>query len=331
MLSRTANAIYWIARYLERAENAARFIDVNCNLSLDLPPWTPPQWLPLVMTTGDDRWFMKKYKQANEENVVSFLLFDAEYGNSVISCIERVRELALTVREVFSLEIFEAINSFHLQLKSARKQARKEATDRWLGETRRFSHHLSGCMNATMTHDEAWHFFQLGAYLERAEKTSRIIDVKYFYLLPSPEYVDSALDNLHYYSLLNSTSGLEMYLRKWGLVNPLNVIDFLILERSFPRAVLFCVLRAMESLQAITGMPGMSSPNQAEQRLGLIHDDLNSAKADAIIAKGLHEFIDHLQLAINDVHSSIHGCFFDIPLPEGTDGTRPAEPRDSAH
>jgi uncharacterized alpha-E superfamily protein len=161
-----------------------------------------------------------------------------------------------------------------------------------------------------MTHGEAWHFCQLGRMIERADKTSRILDVKYFILLPKPTDVGTPYDDVQWLALLRSASALEMYRQRHGRISPVNVVKFLVLDKEFPRAVLHCLTRANESLHAISGTPPGSFSNSAEQRLGQLRAELAYTQAEEVISGGLHEFIDDFQKRLNNVGEAVYESFF---------------------
>jgi uncharacterized alpha-E superfamily protein len=165
-------------------------------------------------------------------------------------------------------------------------------------------------MDATMTHGEGWHFGRMGRLLERADKTSRILDVKYFMLLPQVDYVGSPYDSLQWTALLKSASAFEMYRKAYRTITPTQVAGFLILDRYFPRSAHYCVVKAAESLHAITGTPADRYANVAEQRLGRLAAELDFADIGETIAGGLHEYLDNFQTRLNDIGTSIHQTFF---------------------
>ncbi len=167
-----------------------------------------------------------------------------------------------------------------------------------------------GVTDATMTHGEGWHFCQLGRSIERADKTSRILDVKYFILLPSPADVGTPYDDVQWSALLRSASALEMYRQRHGRILPASVVEFLVLDREFPRAVLFCLTKANESLHAISGSAMGGFANRPEQQLGQLRAELAYASAKQIIERGLHEFVDNLQQRLNAIGASISDAFF---------------------
>ncbi len=316
MLSRVADSIYWMSRYVERAENVARFIDVNLNLSLDLGPDAPHQWDPLIYTTGDEEDFYSRYGEATQSNVLAFLTFDPKNPNSILSCLRGARENARTVREMISSTMWEELNKFFLLVRDASPQQVVAAPFEFFHQIRQAGYVLEGSTEATMSHGEAWHFRRLGRLLERADKTSRILDVKYFLLLPSVGDVGTSLDTTQWAALLKSASALEAYRKVQGRIAPASVAQFLLLDRDFPRAVYFCLLRAEQSLLTITGGTAGTHSNIAEQRLGRLRAEFDYMTMDEIIARGLHEFIDSLQKQINDVGNAVFETFFaSQPIP----------------
>jgi uncharacterized alpha-E superfamily protein len=305
MLSRVADSIYWMSRYVERAENVARFISVNLNLSLDMPGEAGEQWWPLVVITGDESVFQRRAGTITKESVVEFLTFDEENPNSILSCLRAARENARSAREIISAEMWEHLNTFYLMVRDG------DSLDEVLDNPHAFFERVNvsgqqflGVTDATMTHGEAWHFCNLGRMLERADKTSRILDVKYFILLPKVSDVGTPFDDIQWLALLRSASALEMYRQRHGRISPGNVVDFLIFDREFPRAVLHCLTRA------ISGTHTGSFCNPAERRLGQLRAELAYTQAEEVIAGGMHEFVDGLQTRLNRVGEAIYDCFF---------------------
>jgi uncharacterized alpha-E superfamily protein len=311
MLSRVADSIYWLNRYVERAENIARFVDVNLNLLLDSPVGVTQQWEPLVKTTGDLALFKERYGEATSDNVIHFLTFDSTYPNSILSCLQSARENARSVREIISSEMWERVNSFYLMVKAASQQQQLfHHLPSFLAEVKMESHLFAGVMNATMSHNEGWHFGEIGRLLERADKTARILDVKYFILLPSVQYVGTALDELQWISLLKSASGYEMYRKCQHRITPDGIAKFLILDREFPRSIQFCLLQAERSLYQITSTVPGTWNNSVERTLGRLRSELDFITIEEIIQRGLHEFLDDTQIQINSVGDKMFETFF---------------------
>jgi uncharacterized alpha-E superfamily protein len=315
MLSRVADSLYWLNRYVERAENVARFIDVNLNLLLDSPAGVAQQWAPLVVTTGDLPLFQQRYGAATAENVIQFLTFDSNYPNSIISCVQAARENARSIREIISSEMWQQVNTFYYMVNDAAQSQPLSDLSGFFTEVKQASHLFAGIMNATMTHNEGWLFGQIGKLLERADKTARILDVKYYILLPSPADVGSTLDELQWMALLKSASAYEMY-RKWDQhrIAPMAVAEFLILNREFPRSIHFCILQAERSLYQITGTSPGTWRNGLERSLGKLRSELEYITIADIFHSGLHEFLDNTQQQINDVSSKIFDTFFAVNL-----------------
>ncbi|ELR98312.1 alpha-E domain-containing protein [Gloeocapsa sp. PCC 73106] len=312
MLSRVADSIYWLNRYIERADNVARFIDVNLNLMLDLPSGITQQWEPLVTTTGDISIFQERYGKATSENVIRFLTFDLQYANSILGCVHRARENARSVRETISSEMWQEVNNFYHLVKDTAKEPLGINLIDFFTEIKLASHRFVGVMDATMSHNEGWHFGRLGRLIERADKTTRILDVKYFYLLPSIEWVGTPLDQIQWIALLKSASAYEMYRKSQHRIIPNSVAEFLILNPEFPRSIYFCFCQAQQSLHKITNTPVGNWLNPVERTLGRLCSQLGYLTFEDVIQDGLHEFLDQMQGKINDLDHEIKQTFFAV-------------------
>lgn len=317
LLSRVAESVYWASRYIERAENTARTIEVNLNLLLDLPGQQADQWAPLYQISGDEEAFKSRNEKPTAANVMKFLTFDESYPNSIVSCLYRARENARSVREVLSSEVFEQINKFYLMVRSASQSGRAPRNpSEFYKEIRMASHMLEGLAYATMSHGEAWHFSRMGRMLERADQTSRILDVKYFILLPEVSAVGTPIDNVQWTAVLKSCSGFEMYRKEHGRIDPAKIVEFLMMDKDFPRSMLHSVEAAGHSCAAITGQDHGRLRGNSGRKLGRVVADLTYADAPAIIVSGLHEFLDDFQQSVYEVGSAIHEEFFSPLYPE---------------
>ena len=322
MLIRVADSIYWMNRYIERAENVARFVDVNLNLLMDNPVGMQQQWEPLIAVTGDRELFQTLYPEPSANNVLNFLTFDRRSPNSIRSCVRAARENARSVRETISSEMWQQINSFYLMVEDAAKARPDDVEQLDLPTIYQFykdvvvaSHRFVGVMNATASWNESWHFGRLGRLLERADKTSRILDVKYFLLLPSVTEIGSPLDSLQWIALLKSASAYEMYRKVEHTISPSGVARFLILNAQFPRSIKFCLRHAEESLHTISGTSiGVCNPIiSSERALGRLRAELEYATFEEIFQQGLHEFLDRFQQRLNTVGNCIYNDFIAIP------------------
>ena len=311
MLSRVGDAIYWASRYVERAENVARFIEVNLNSMLETPILQRTSWRPLVMTTGDQEYFDRSHSETTAEVVAWFLTFDPTYPNSILSSLAQARDNARTVREIISREMWQELNEFYLMVKQAsRGPFRVGEMGDFLRRVKLSGIHYEGVTNATLSRGEAWSFARLGRLLERADKTSRILDVKYYALLPAAALRDAAVDQAGWGALLNSVSALQMYRQHHHVTNPADVARFLLLNRQFPRSILYCVSEAQLSLHAITGTPLKSSAHRGERLLGRLQANLSYTSIEDVMEQGLHHYIDWLQRSLNDVGEAIQTGFF---------------------
>ena len=313
LLSRVADSLYWIGRYIERADNVARFVSVNLQMMLDLPAENTGQWQALVHTSGDNRVFRERYGTATQENVIRFLVFDRENPNSIAVCVNIARENARSVRDTISSEMWEQVNRLYLFINSTRQESlTADSLPEFFHRARTECHLFQGLVDSTMSHNEAWHFLRLGRGLERADKTTRILDVKYFLLLPSVSDVGTPYDDIQWSAVLKSVSGFEMYRKRFGRIAPNQIVEFLVMERDFPRAVHHSINSADESLHAITGAPAGGFSCASEQRLGLLRSELHYSHVDSILATGLHEFLDALQVKMNRVDHAILEDFFAV-------------------
>ncbi len=316
MLSRVADSIYWMSRYVERAENVARIVDVNLNIMLDSTS-ADQQWQPLVNITGDHEDFAKRYEEANRQTVLEFLTFDRDNPNSILSCLRSARENARSVREIISSEMWLQLNQFYLTVKAAAEGGQgMDSPHEFFTNVKLSSHLFTGLTDATMTHGEGWHFSRLGRKLERADKTSRILDVKYFILLRSVADVGTPFDDVQWAAVLRSSSAFEMYRKRHGRISPKLIVEFLLLDSEFPRAIRYCLNAARDSFHAISGTPIGTYRKPAEKLLGQLCSELAYATIDDVMGQGLHEYLDTLQTNMNLVSNGVYERFFAKRMPE---------------
>ncbi|MCA9398160.1 MAG: alpha-E domain-containing protein [Candidatus Omnitrophica bacterium] len=313
MLSRVAESIYWMSRYIERAENYARFMDVNLSLIVDLPTNIQEQWQPLVNITGDAVVYESMYGEYTRNNVVEFLTFNKNNVNSILSCLVQARENARTIREIISSEMWQQINEMYLGVKDATLTANDNLSE-FYRYIKNGSHLFNGIMDTTLIHNEAYHFANLGRLLERADKTDRILDMKYFYLLPRVEDVGTTLDYMQWSALLKSTSAYEVYRKKYGKMDYRDIIEFLIFDREFPRAIHFCLIESDKSLHTISNTQLGTFNNSAEKEMGKIISQLNFNDVHDVIHYGLHEYLEDFQIKLNHLGEEIFNTFFSRSL-----------------
>ena len=263
----------------------------------------------MIEITGDKEEFEKRYGPATQAGVIEFLAYDTDNPSSIYSCLRSARENARSVRETISSEMWAQVNAMYLQIQSQRSMPEPERLLDVFRDIRLGCHLFQGITDSTMTHNEAWRFMQLGRKLERADKTSRLLDVKYFMLLPSTKDVGTPYDDIHWGAVLKSVSGFEMYRQRFGRINPRDVVEFLVMDREFPRSVYYCICSANESLQAITGTAPGYFQYRSEQQLGQLQADINYASTDVVISNGLHEYLDGLQDRMNLIDIALRDDF----------------------
>ena len=309
MLSRVADSLYWINRYVERAENISRFVEVSEAMALDCPPGSAEPWLPLIDASGDRELFDKLFPAGNPEDVVQFLVREAQNPSSVVNCIANARENARQIREIITTEMWEQINSIYWNLQEP--EFWQQPPQEQLREIRRSCQLFYGITDATLSRDLSWQFSRLGRLLERADKTTRILDVKYFLLLPSPEEVGGVLDELQWIALLRTAGAYQMFRQsQQRAIAPEQVASFLLLDPIFPRSVRYCLERISETLRIIRSDAVPGPPDDLECLSGLVLARWSFTRIEELVANGLHEAIDHLQKDLNRMHDLIEQRYF---------------------
>lgn len=311
MLSRVADSIYWMSRYMERASNIARFLEVSYYMNLDDEDEGSEQWAPLVEITGDMKKFRARYGDASRENVMHFLMFNPEYPNSVANCLRAARDNARGLREILPPDLFKEINALGKLVPEATREKAffHQRVFELCRQIKRTDMLISGVVSETMERGKGYYFWRLGEYLERADKTSRLLHVKYFHLLPEITDVGTTVDDMHWSALLLSLDAREVYHRTHGLIKQEKVIEMIVLDRGFPRAIHFCIQAALDSLYRITH----DQPGPPHQQLEELRDFLKSQSSNTVIETGIHEFVDELQIKLNAVNNSIYDHFNPTP------------------
>jgi uncharacterized alpha-E superfamily protein len=316
MLSRVANSLYWMSRYIERAENIARIVDVNLQLLLDLRNLDEERlsqhWLPIVQTTGDEELFFKFHPKATAKTVTEFLVFQMDNPNSLVSCVCNARENARTVRDQITQEFWEEINRLYWFLRTPQARAVwDESPSDFFQQIKTSSLQIIGMTYATLIHNEGWWFTQVGKFIERADKTSRILDVRY-QTLPEhglPETI-SQTEALEWSAILRSCSAWDAYKTIHGAeVHPKLVAEFLLLSQDFPRSVRFCAGELNSALRRISGVPEGRFCNDAEKLAGRLVAELQFSTIEEVFAEGLHIYLDRLQAKLNAIGEAMFNAY----------------------
>jgi uncharacterized alpha-E superfamily protein len=303
MLSRTANDLFWMSRQVERAENTARMLDITYRMSL-LPyrimepgeKWAEPWALPLIIT-GLATSYYQRYSDLTPDNVLRFMVLDASNPGSIYASVQAARENARAQRGTITSEMWESLNGTWLEIRNLSfddVQARGYSDFFEWVKTR--SHLFRGVNFGTMIRDEAYSFIRLGTFLERADNTARILDVKYHTLLPSAEAVGGAVDYYQWSALLRSVSAFESYRKIYrDVITPIRVAEMLILRADVPRSLHACLNQIYDILQELSDDERL----EPERLAGEIHAQLHYGKTEKIITAGLHEylmdFLDRMQ------------------------------------
>ncbi len=316
MLSRVANSLYWMSRYIERSENIARIVDVNMQLLLDYRNLDEKQlaqyWLPIVQTTGDEEQFLSLHKKASAQAVTEFLVFQVENPNSIVSSVCQARENARMVRDQITVELWEELNRLYWFVKTPQaRQVWKESPSEFFQQIKAGSLHIIGLTDATLIHNEGWWFTQVGKFLERADKTSRILDLRY-QSLPErglPKTVSQA-ETLDWAAILRSCSAWDAYKSIHGAeVHPRLVVEFLLLNEDFPRSVRFCVHQLNKALRRISGVIDGRFSNDAEKLAGRLVAELQFSTVEEIFDFGLHGYLDQVQLKLNNIGAAMFNAY----------------------
>ena len=311
MLSRAANNLYWMSRHIERAENTARLLDVTYRMSL-LPyriqeseqSWAEPWALPLVINGLASAYYTRFPGPLSADNVLRFMVLDATNPSSIFSCIQAARENARTERGAITSEMYEDINATWLEMRTHDfDRLQSGGISAFFDWVKMRSHQFRGVTFGTMLRDEGYSFIRLGTFIERADNTARLLDVKYHTLLPSAADVGGAVDYYQWSALLRSLSAFDSYRKVYrDLITPTKVTDLLVLREDVPRSLHACMSDIYEILKSLCN----DSSREVERLAGEIHSQLHYGRTEQIVKVGLHEylmaFLDKLSLLDNEIN-----------------------------
>jgi uncharacterized alpha-E superfamily protein len=313
MLSRTADHLFWMSRYTERAENTARLLDVNYQTSL-LPQSAGVDqvgWEGLLRISELMQHYQHQHGDISAKNVLHFMVRDESNPSSIVSCLKAARENARAVRGVLTTELWETQNQTWLELQRLLKGNSFEKDPSEFFEWVKFRSHLSrGVAIGTMLQDEAFHFYRMGTFLERADNTARLIDVK-FQAVESDFYgaaseADQELDFYHWSAILRSVSGFEVYRKVYrAVITPERVAELLILRPDMPRSLLACMNEVVNNLKAVSN----DTSADTERYAGKLRAELQFGRIDEIVANGLHAFLTQFLDRVNMLGARISRNF----------------------
>ena len=313
MLSRTANDLFWMSRHMERAENVARILDVTHRMSLlpyaPLQPgqdWAQPWVVPLVIT-GLVTPFYQNHTDLSTDNVLKFMVLDPSNPSSIYSCVKKSRENGRAQRGAVSSEMWECLNDTWISMKSVSFDSMiASGLGSFFEWVKMRSQLFRGITFGTMLRDEGYRFIRLSTFLERADNTARILDVKYHTLLPSVADVGGAVDYYQWGALLRSVGSFEAYRKVYrAVITPLKVAELLILRDDIPRSLHTCMNEIYELLQELNNVESL----EAERLAGEIHSQLHYCRMEKIIAIGLHEYLMQFLQQIAALNGEIDNQF----------------------
>ena len=310
LLARYAETIYWLARYVERVEDLARIIDVNETFSRDSRGGQ--NWQSILQLHADEGRYREQYGRPTADGVIYFYTLDDANPTSIVSALGAARSNARTLRPLISTEMWTQLNIFYNRLRAmSQDELSQPRLPRFCAFVKEGCQTHYGITEGTFYRDEGWYFYQLGRNLERADETTRTLDVKYHLLLPSVDKVGSPLDVSQWNALLRSVSGYHAFRRVHPSgMTPSDVAAFLLLHKSFPRSVLASVLEIDSKLHQLREAYGLSGGAAAMARLDEMRATLEGERIDNIIRRGLHEFLDGLQGELQAVSHDLGRDFF---------------------
>ncbi len=319
MLSRVADSLYWMGRYLERAENTARLLDIQLHLMLDLTALLEGHetrfWEAVVNSMGVGEAFSGRFGPPDAEQVVDFMIFDCENFGSIKCSVNLARENARMIRDQISFEMWECINALHhfVQEGAASKIGRSELSE-FLDQVKALTHQFQGLTSSTYLQGDGFSFLEIGRFMERADQTSRILDIKHYMTLPPGADVGGTVDVAGWLSILRSCSALDAFHSRYlDEVNPWNVAEFLILSKSFPRSIRFCLGQMENHLRALSGSSQGGMANRAEQLAGALKRSVLTSSINDVFEEGLHSFVTRLQARLAELNKKIFESYFEVP------------------
>jgi uncharacterized alpha-E superfamily protein len=303
MLRRIANQLFWAARNLERAEERARLVDVNYRLLIETSPRDTPEWEPLLAIFGEQELFSSHYDNADQRSVLSFFTLDLDNPNSIRSCIVLARENIRALRNYVSSEFWIALNTLYLQTQDWTAELfDSPGVYVFFSELRDSFYRISGIRQSTIPRDLAYDFMRLGIMIERAEDISRMLDVKYHFLLPRLEDVGGSVDLLQWTAVLRSASGLEAYRKRFGNAIRIDrVVEILLFDPTFPRSARYAIEQFGTSMRRIS----VHSPTPVSERVSELLHDLRENRAAECIKSGLHEFLLGIQDSCKEIFKQV--------------------------
>ncbi len=314
MLSRVADSLYWMSRYLERAEHTARLLDVNLNQMLESAQYADLRWerlyrslrVPALESGADEAY-----------RVAEYLIFDTSNHASIVSCLAAARENARQVREQISSEMWEKLNRLYLRVK------RTNIEEIWQGQPHVFLAGVKegvqlfqGVTDATINHSEGWHFIRVGCYIERSSQTSTLLDVHFHSLMEIQEpFTSASLDYMSWVGLLRSCASFESYCKVYTAnIQPNRIAEFLLLNAETPRSLRFAAMMMQGALQSITKITTVRNAGRVERLAGRLRASLDYDQIDEIMSGSMHSYLENIQFQCRQINEAIYQVYITYPI-----------------
>lgn len=315
ILSRVADSIYWLNRYVERVENYARLIETYQQISLENSEVADPLWLALVESTADTAGFNESYEEIGQQNVIEYLTFNRKNPNSIVSCLFLAKENARSIREKISKDMWESINELYNEVANAgegKAAALSGPTglNAFFRDIRRSCHAFYGISDGTLNHDESYFFALLGRAIERADKTTRILDLQ-SYMLSHETQIEFGEGQIFLgLALLKATSAHEMFSQSYAKITVENILEFLLLSRTFPRAIIASLLQVEYALRCLAGEQKGFFINTAQKKVQRLLLETRHVDIAALVGQSLNGYLDNLQVRLNEIGIEISNTYF---------------------
>jgi uncharacterized alpha-E superfamily protein len=331
MLSRVAESMFWMSRYVERAENTARYLDVSFHLRLDLSKMAGESgyWEQLIHMAGNPEQFAKLSAEYTPETVTEYLVLSRENPFSVASSVAFARENARSIIESISSEMWEQVNGLYHFLQNATVRQVAQDPYKFYKEIKNGSHLFQGITDGTMLRTESWEFVQIGKFLERAINTAQLVDIQFAMLSDDGDGIPpGSAETLQWMGVLKSCSALEAFCKvHLGRIDPDTVLRFLVLDRAFPRSIYFSVNAAESSLWNVSGSSRHRYLNSADRMIGKMGAELTYATLEDIRETGLHQYLGDTQDRLWRVANQVHRIYFAYHVPDTDDHEHSLLPR----
>lgn len=321
MISRVAESCFWMCRHLERTESTARLLQVNRSFILDTSLPEIERWFPLVIVVGERERFLKLFGEDtrhDEELIQGYLTWDEENTVSIKNSVYWARENARTIREVISLDMWEAINSlWHWISQGPGKRMYKSDRDKFFRHLIASVNTIYGVLNNTQSHETPYEFMQSGLFLERAGQTARILDFKYHSIGPTKLNMESPIEVAQWMALLRSCSAQDAFLKKVksGVSGPA-IFEFLVKDPQFPRSVLYCLERADKFLGRVRPEEAPNYRSKSIEELNKLVKHLKNTTTQEALEKSIHKELTFIVDSTTDICSQLNKDYFDIEIPE---------------